>query len=121
MPEPWLDNSSDLAVGAPRTHALVVGVSQYDYLPAGRRTAADARTFGLRQARYLFSSNGAKTKHPHPQAVARAIVSARSGAELYFNYSTVYNEEWANATLAESYSYSPEYPRDDENGLDVAL
>jgi len=46
--EPWLSR----ATGDPRTHALVVGVSQYQFLTEDGSPGPDGReTFGMRQAR----------------------------------------------------------------------
>ena len=48
---PWVDRPA--TAGAAATHALVIGVSRYEFLPATDEAAAptDRETFGLRQAR----------------------------------------------------------------------
>jgi len=48
----WLVREVPGAADAPRTHALVIGVSQYQFLPRdGQPAAGDRDTFGLRQAK----------------------------------------------------------------------
>lgn len=48
MSEPWIDRGA----GSPRTHALVVGASKYEFLTEDGSPGPDGRqTFGLRQVR----------------------------------------------------------------------
>jgi hypothetical protein len=60
-------------------------------------------------ARFVFSSNGSKTKHPHPEAVARVIAAAPPGAELLFNYRTTFNEIWDDDALRDEHEYRTSY------------
>jgi hypothetical protein len=71
--------------------------------------------------RYLFSSNGAHTRHPHPESIARVLVTAASGSALMFNYKTRYNEMWADDALSEQYTYEAIYPEAEQFGLAVTL
>jgi Metallo-beta-lactamase superfamily len=71
--------------------------------------------------RFLFSSNGAHTRHPHPEAVARALAAAPADAELAFNYRTRHNEVWDEQALRDRHGYATAYPGDGEQGLGVAL
>jgi hypothetical protein len=71
--------------------------------------------------RFLFSTNGAHTRHPHPEAVARALVAAPQGAELAFNYRTRHNEAWDEQTLRERHGYRTAYPADGAQGLAVEV
>jgi len=71
--------------------------------------------------RYLFSSNGAHTRHPHPEAVARVLVADWGERSLLFNYATSFNEPWAEQELRDQHHYETRYPPDGEVGLVVDL
>lgn len=71
--------------------------------------------------RHLFSSNGSRTSHPHPEAVGRTIAAAGPGSMLFFNYSTRFNEPWADAELATTHGYDAMYPDSGSSGLSVTL
>ena len=71
--------------------------------------------------RHLFSSNGSRTSHPHPEAIGRTIAAAGQGSTLFFNYSTRFNEDWADAELMEQHGYDAVYPEADGAGLTVTL
>lgn len=68
--------------------------------------------------RYVFSSSGARFKHPSRPAVARVV---RHGKEpnLVFNYRTEFNEIWDNPLVQQDYPYTVEYG--DEEGVTVVL
>jgi metallo-beta-lactamase superfamily protein len=72
-------------------------------------------------SRHLFSSNGTNTKHPHPEAVARTIDASGAGSTLHFNYSTRFNEAWADDELEEQHDYEALYPDEGASGLAVTL
>lgn len=61
--------------------------------------------------RYLFSTNGAKFKHPDREAVARVIKFGGNNPELIFNYRTEYNEIWLDANLKDQYRYMVSCPK----------
>lgn len=63
----------------------------------------------LESPRWIFSSNGATTKHPNPEAVARVLHGSPGKKELLFNYRTKYNEMWDDATLMEDHDYTAVY------------
>jgi hypothetical protein len=71
--------------------------------------------------RFLFSSNGEHTRHPHPEAVARVLVADEGTRSLLFNYTTRYNEVWAEQALRTEQRYDAVYPGDGLTGLAVAL
>jgi hypothetical protein len=71
--------------------------------------------------RYLFSSNGAHTRHPHPEAVARVLVADHGERALLFNYTTSYNEVWDKQELRTDNHYEATYPADGTAGLLVSL
>ncbi len=71
--------------------------------------------------RHLFSSNGSKTSHPHPEAIGRTIAAAGPGSTIYFNYSTRFNEDWAETELMEQHGYEAVYPEAGAAGLTVTL
>lgn len=67
---------------------------------------------------YIFSSNGARFKHPAQPAVARVV---RHGANpnLLFNYKSEFNEVWDNSLVKANFPYTVEYG--DEEGVTVVL
>jgi glyoxylase-like metal-dependent hydrolase (beta-lactamase superfamily II) len=71
--------------------------------------------------RHLISSNGSKTSHPHPEAVGRTIASAGPGSTLFFNYSTRFNDLWADAELRDLHRYETVYPDAGRFGVSVKL
>ena len=71
--------------------------------------------------RHLFSSNGSKTRHPHPEAVGRTIASSKPGSTLFFNYSTTFNEPWADDDLEGAHEYEAVYPEQGGSGVSVTL
>ena len=60
--------------------------------------------------RYLFSTNGAKHRHPDREAVARVIKYGGRAPELIFNYRTEFNEVWRDANSMGQYHYIVSYP-----------
>jgi hypothetical protein len=71
--------------------------------------------------RHLFSSNGSRTRHPHPEGVARTIAAAGPGSTLFFNYSTTFNEPWADEELEDAHEYDAVFPGQGGSGLSVTL
>lgn len=70
--------------------------------------------------RYLFSTNGNQTHHPHPEGVARTI--AHGGMPtLYFNYRSETTEPWDDRRLKTRYRYKTVYPERGQAGLAVEL
>lgn len=72
----------------------------------------------LRCPRYLFSSSGAKFKHPSPEAVARVVKHGRR-PEVIFNYQSAFTAPWGNAFLQAQFGYKPMYGAGD--GFTVEL
>jgi beta-lactamase superfamily II metal-dependent hydrolase len=71
---------------------------------------------------YLFSSDGTRTQHPHAPAVARILMSPHDdGAELVFNYKTVFNKIWDSRMLERKYGYRARFPENGEEGVVVEL
>jgi hypothetical protein len=71
--------------------------------------------------RFLFSSNGAHTRHPHPESVARALVTKTAESSLFFNYRTHFNEAWDEQELKNDFQYEASYPGQGAVGLTVDL
>jgi len=71
--------------------------------------------------RYLFSTNGARFKHPDKEAVARVIKFGGREPELVFNYRTDYNLVWEDRRLMESHGYSVSYPGAADAGQTIEL
>jgi hypothetical protein len=69
--------------------------------------------------RYLFSTNGAKFKHPDREAVARVIKFGGNAPELIFNYRTEFNEVWRDTNLMGRYRFSVSYPT--SSGINISL
>lgn len=68
--------------------------------------------------RYVFSTNGARFKHPSRPAVAR-VVRHGSNPSLVFNYRTEFNEIWDNPLVQNDFPYTVEYG--DDQGVTVVL
>jgi hypothetical protein len=71
--------------------------------------------------RFLFSSNGSHTRHPHPESVARVLVTTAPEASLLFNYRTPFNEVWDAEELKGDFHYGTVYPAEGATGLTVDL
>jgi beta-lactamase superfamily II metal-dependent hydrolase len=69
--------------------------------------------------RYLFSTSGRQTGHPHYEGVARTIAQGRSPT-LYFNYRVPTTECWDDRRLMARYRYEAVYPESGA-GLTVEL
>lgn len=66
---------------------------------------------------YLFSSNGAKFKHPSPVAVAR-VIAGGDAPTIAFNYRSQFNEIWEDPLLA-PFSFKTLYGGED--GIEIIL
>jgi hypothetical protein len=75
----------------------------------------------LESPRYLFSTDGSHTKHPHLEGVARTLVAATEGMELSFNYRSRFNEMWDDDELREKHHYTTRYPPTGSEGLRIEL
>jgi len=68
--------------------------------------------------KYLFSTNGVQTKHPHPETIAKILKNPSTGPKkLVFNYRTTFNEIWDDAKLMQAYDYSVEYSTNPAGGI----
>jgi hypothetical protein len=70
--------------------------------------------------RYLFSTNGKQTDHPHLEGVARTIARG-PGSTLYFNYRSDFTTPWDDRRLRRKHDYKTVYPEAGTNGLTVEL
>jgi beta-lactamase superfamily II metal-dependent hydrolase len=73
--------------------------------------------------RYLFSTNGNQTKHPHLEGVARTIERGGAGSDptLYFNYKVETTAPWDDGRLQRKHKYRAVYPDAGTKGLTVDL
>lgn len=78
----------------------------------------------VRAPLHLVSTDGTQTRHPSPQAIARAIVTQKR-PRLQFNYRTEHNEIWdpasRRAPRADGHQWEAQFPEDGTNGLVVEL
>ncbi|QSX74007.1 hypothetical protein HIV01_012345 [Lysobacter arenosi] len=63
----------------------------------------------LRSGKWIVSSNGAQTKHPNLECIARVLHGSPGHKSLYFNYRTPYNEMWDDYGLMTDHDYEVEY------------
>jgi hypothetical protein len=63
----------------------------------------------LKSPTWIFSSNGATTKHPNAEAVARILKSSQGAKHFVFNYTTSFNEIWDDDDLRAGHGYTTEY------------
>jgi beta-lactamase superfamily II metal-dependent hydrolase len=66
---------------------------------------------------YIFSSNGDRFRHPHPEAVARVIEHGGDKPKLWFNYRSDESLIWDDEALRNAYGYETHYPQDERAGL----
>jgi Metallo-beta-lactamase superfamily len=69
---------------------------------------------------YLFSTDGTQTRHPHPEAVARVLVTA-GAPTLAFNYRTEFNSRWLEPASMDRYGYAVRCPAANADGLAVTV
>lgn len=74
----------------------------------------------LQSPLWILSSNGASTKHPHLESVARVLHDCPGRKKLVFNYKTKYNDGWEDDTLMGDFDYEVEYG-DGESAVKVPL
>jgi len=63
----------------------------------------------LHSPKWIFSSNGATTKHPNPEAIARILKNSGGKKHFIFNYTTGFNDLWDNDELRAEHNYTTEY------------
>ncbi len=73
------------------------------------------------QPKYLVSSDGSTFHHPDREAIARVIKYGGTKPALFFNYSSEFNDVWADEALRKRYQYEVVYPKPHEEGLRVLL
>jgi hypothetical protein len=61
---------------------------------------------------HCFSSNGSRTRHPHPEAIARVLTAGGDGQKLVFNYRTKHNEMWDDEELKDEFGYEAVFAED---------
>lgn len=88
----------------------------------GSRANLSERLLGLAPARhYLVSSNGDIFAHPDDAALARVVLQAPRGANVWFNYRNPRTQRWADPALVEEHGYTPQYPREPDTGTVLDL
>jgi beta-lactamase superfamily II metal-dependent hydrolase len=73
---------------------------------------------------YFFSSSGQKFYHPDKETVARVLIHGRGQRkpQLYFNYTSKFNEAWNNENLAHGvYGYDAHYIDDATDAVVIEL
>lgn len=112
---------------------LLAGIRQIQ--PAGRLTVdvfkaphhgsaanvTDELLDAIEPKTVVFSSNGARFKHPDEIAIARVVRKYEGhGVELVFNYETEFNRLWKSKPLQREWGYSARYGEGDD-GVTVHL
>ena len=75
----------------------------------------------VRARKYLFSTDGTQTDHPHAPAVARILKSPREDTELVFNYKTDFTKPWGIRSVQNKFDYEAIYPANGTAGVAVEL
>jgi hypothetical protein len=73
---------------------------------------------------YFFSSSGQKFYHPDKETVARVLIHGRGQRkpQLYFNYTSKFNEAWSKENLAKGkYGYDAHYIDDATDAVVIEL
>lgn len=130
------DGRSALLTGDAFPSVVLAGVNRLVVERAVPRLAVDAfkvphhgSRFNLSPAlaaavdckHHLFSSNGTQTEHPHLESVARMLLASGPDSTLFFNYSTRFNEPWADDVLESQNDYSAVFPEAGAVGLFVSV
>lgn len=74
-----------------------------------RKNTSKALVQHLDAPRWILSSNGAQTRHPNLESVARVLHFCPGHKSLIFNYRTEYNEAWDDAGLMQAHDYDVTY------------
>ena len=59
---------------------------------------------------YVFSTSGARFRHPDQAAVARVITRGGPDHTLWFNYANTRTRRWDKAEWKASHAYRTRYP-----------
>jgi hypothetical protein len=86
-----------------------------------RKNVSLALTQAWPARHYLFSSNGAIHHHPDPEAVSRVLISTDDEKDLWFNYSTVFNEMWSDNGLLADFKATSKFPPSEGLGMGISL
>lgn len=71
--------------------------------------------------RFLFSTSGARFRHPDKEAVARVIKYGGPDVALVFNYRSEFTEIWDDPSLKARYRYRTQYPETGQQGIAIAF
>jgi len=69
---------------------------------------------------FLISTNGSSYYHPHPETMARVILS-QDRPRLHFNYLSDENKVWGGRALQRAFSYEACYPERGTEGYKLSL
>ena len=69
---------------------------------------------------FLFSTDGSRTHHPNPEAIARVLVE-HPHPRLWFNYRSRYSQIWGRDDVLAQYAHAVTFPRNHAAGLVVDL
>jgi hypothetical protein len=61
-------------------------------------------------SRYVISTNGARHRHPDPEAIARILAYGGDEPLLLFNHANEEQSRWDDDDLRDEYGYRTEYP-----------
>jgi len=71
--------------------------------------------------RFLFSTDGSRHGHPHPETIARILTRTAGRKSLYFNYDRPHTRIWATGDLTSAYDYEAVYPTGAEGRLTIEV
>jgi len=74
-----------------------------------RKNTSLALVRHLESPRWIVSSNGAQTKHPNEEAIARVLHGTPGQKTIYFNYRTQFNDMWDDEQLQADHEYLAVY------------
>ena len=86
-----------------------------------RQSVTRSLVSAIASPNWIFTPDGSRFGHPHPEAVARVIISAQMPTTLHFAYRTPQTERWDDAALKARYRYETRYPSGPDGGISLVL
>lgn len=68
----------------------------------------------IQTKKVLISSDGKRYRHPDKETIAKLLTHQEEELDIYFNYTSEYNKDWATMDLGDDYKANFHYP--DEEG-----
>jgi len=88
----------------------------------GSRHNISAELMNLIDAQhFLISTDGSIHEHPDKEAMETILVCSRRSPQLWFNYRSQQNAEWAKSSAKSKHKFTAHYPQTGEEGIAINL